>query len=50
MISISNDNMFDNEQIEAALDLWTTLKKLERILGVSFDPAAEFSHEDAVFL
>lgn len=50
VISISNDNMFDDEQIEAALDLWTTLKKLEGILGVSFDPAAEFPHEDAVFL
>lgn len=50
VISISNDNMFDNEQIEAALDLWTTLKKLEEVLEVSFDPAAEFPHEDAVFL
>lgn len=49
-LSISADNVFDNEQIEAALDLWTALKQLEDYLGVLFDPAAEFPHEDAVFL
>lgn len=48
--SIITDNQFDNEQVEAALDLWTTLKQLEDILEVAFDPAAEFPHEDVVFL
>lgn len=48
--SITTDNQFDNEQIETALDLWITLKQLEDILGVTFDPAADFPHEDIVFL
>lgn len=47
---ITTDNQFDNEQIETALDLWITLKQLEDILGVTFDPAADFPHEDIVFL
>lgn len=48
--SMITDDVFDKDQIEAGLDLWTTLKKLEEILGITFNPAAEFSHEDAVFL
>ncbi len=48
--SITTDSQFDNEQIEAALDLWTTLKQLEDILGVTFDPAADFPHEDMFFV
>ncbi len=44
------DKAFDEEQVEAALDLWTTLKKLEEILEITFNPGAELPYEDVVFL
>lgn len=44
------DKGFDEEQLEAELDLWTTLKKLEEILEIAFNPEAELPYEDVVFL
>ena len=44
------DKGFDEEQLKAALELWTTLKKLEEILEVAFNPEAELPYEDVVFL
>lgn len=44
------DKGFDEEQLEAALDLWTTLKKLEEILEIAFNPEAELLYEDVVCL
>ena len=44
------DEQFDETQITSALDLWTSLEKLEKILSVTFNPAAEFPQEDEFFL
>lgn len=40
---------FDQEELSSALEMWTTAKKLEEILQVSFKPSAEFPMEDAEF-
>lgn len=40
---------FDSARIEEALNLWETALKLEGILGVGFDPGAEFPNEDVRF-
>ena len=36
--------------METAVELWTTLKKIEDILDIAFIPSAEFPAEDAKFL
>ena len=44
------DEQFDKTQITFALDLWTSLEKLEETLSVTFNPAAEFPQENGFFL
>lgn len=43
------EKSFDKEQIESALEMWTIAAKLEKILEVSFNPAAEFPVDDVRF-
>ena len=47
---IPDNKAFDEEQIEAALELWCTLRKLEGVLEITFDPGAELPYEDVIFL
>lgn len=43
------ENDYDSEKIENALEFWSTAMSLEKILGVKFDPGADFPMEDARF-
>lgn len=46
---VMGEEMFDVERLKNTLDFWEVAGKMEKKLGVSFVPSAEFPMEDAEF-
>lgn len=49
MISTSTQAKFDPQRVDDALQFWSTAVILEKKLGVSFNPSADFPMEDVKF-
>ncbi len=49
MTAHDGDSWFDSQRVEDAISFWSSAEKLEKKLGITFNPGADFPTEDVKF-